>query len=261
LRDGAIEDDLRTRDFTVNAIAERLSDGGRVDPFGGERDLVARVLRVVTSDVFVDDPLRLLRAVRLEDELGLRLEAESEMLVRRDAALVARPAGERVLAELLRLSAEGWRRLDELGPLAELGGSVDRLDLAADARERLVAALGERVYELPVPNDLARFARVVLRAEPPADGSPRAIHRFRRGTEPWALQALRFAGATELSDAVREARAHEPDEPLLRGDELGVPPGPAVGRLLERIAEERAAGTLATRDEALELVRRELEGG
>jgi hypothetical protein len=46
-------------------------------------------------------------------------------------------------------------------------------------------------------------------------------------------------------------------EPLLRGDELGVPPGPEIGGLLELIAEERAAGTISTREEALELVRRE----
>jgi hypothetical protein len=49
----------------------------------------------------------------------------------------------------------------------------------------------------------------------------------------------------------------EPADPLLRGDELPVPPGPEVGRLLERIAEERAAGTITTREEALEFVRRE----
>jgi hypothetical protein len=46
---------------------------------------------------------------------------------------------------------------------------------------------------------------------------------------------------------------------LLRGDELGIPPGPKVGELLELIAEERAAGTISTREEALDLVRRSLE--
>ena len=54
-----------------------------------------------------------------------------------------------------------------------------------------------------------------------------------------------------------EARSQDPAEPLLRGDELGLPPGPEIGRLLERVKEERAAGTISTREEALELVRRE----
>jgi hypothetical protein len=95
----------------------------------------------------------------------------------------------------------------------------------------------------------------------PPDGSARAIHRFRRQTEPWALTALAYLGATDLYEAVRAARAAEPSEPLLRGDdllELGMPPGPELGRLLELVAEERAAGTVATREEALELVRSEL---
>jgi hypothetical protein len=59
---------------------------------------------------------------------------------------------------------------------------------------------------------------------------------------------------------VRAARAADPPEPLIRGEdvlELGVAPGPEIGRLLELVAEERAAGTITTREEALELVSRE----
>jgi tRNA nucleotidyltransferase/poly(A) polymerase len=257
LRDG-IEADLATRDFTVNAIAAPVGGGDQVDPFGGRGDVASRTLRAVTPTVFADDPLRLLRAVRLEDELGFRLDAVSERLLRESAARVGEPAGERVLAELRRLSAAGYRRLDELGLLAPLGGSVERLERAETPDERLVAVFGEGLASLPVPNELARMARVLLRGEPPADDSPRAIHRFRRATEPWALEALRFAGAPELQDAVRRARAADPPGPLLRGDELGLPPGPEIGRLLALVAEERAAGTISTREDALELVRREL---
>jgi poly(A) polymerase len=70
---------------------------------------------------------------------------------------------------------------------------------------------------------------------------------------------LTFVGAPDLYGAVRAARENDPAEPLLRGDELGVPPGPAVGRLLEQVEEERAAGTISTREDALELVRREAD--
>ena len=87
-----------------------------------------------------------------------------------------------------------------------------------------------------------------------------SIHRFRRATEPFALEALAFTGAApSFVRAVERARKDEPAEPLLRGDELGIEPGPEVGRLLALIAEERAAGTLSTREEALDLVRRSLE--
>jgi Poly A polymerase head domain len=253
---GAIEDDLATRDFTINAIAVPVAGGEAVDPFGGRGDLQAGVLRAVSPAIFDDDPLRLLRAVRLEDELGFTLEPETERHARARAELVTRPAGERILGELRRLSPRGWRRLEELGLLAPFGGSLEGLERAATPELRLIAVLGEALYDLPISNELRRMAGVLLRAEPPEDSSPRAIHRFRRATEPWALEALRLRGAEEFADAVVAARATEPAEPLLRGDELGVPPGPEIGQLLERIEEERAAGAISTREEALELVRR-----
>jgi tRNA nucleotidyltransferase/poly(A) polymerase len=256
LRDG-IEADLATRDFTINAIARPLAGGADVDPFGGRADLGARTIRAVSGSIFHDDPLRLLRAVRLEDELGFLLDTGTEQLVLRDAALVTAPAGERILAEVRRLSAEGFRRLDELGLLAPLGGSAARLkDAPDDADFLLVAVFGDNLERLPVSNELRRFARTLLRAERPADGSPRSIHRFRRATEPWALEVLEFLAAPEYADAVCEARERDPAEPLVRGDELGLPPGPEIGRILEQIEEERAAGTVSTREEALELVRR-----
>ena len=263
LRNG-IEDDLATRDFTINAIAVPLAGGEPADPFGGRADLERRVLRVVSRSVFDDDPLRLLRAVRLEDELGLRLDDETALLVQERAALVDRPAGERIVAELVRLSVDGFRRAGELGLLGPLGGSVAGLD-REQAREstdfRMVAAFGRRLAELPVPNELRRYASALLNAERPEDDSPRAIHRFRRATEPWSLDALAYLGAEDLADAVRAARAADPGEPLLRGDELGVPEGPEVGRLLDLIAEERAVGAISTREQALELVQQELGSG
>jgi poly(A) polymerase len=257
---GGIEGDLATRDFTINAIAVPLGGGEPLDPTGGSDDLAMRVLRAVREEIFEDDPLRLLRAVRLEDELGFRLAPMTEELVRRDAALVTEPSGERILGELERLSSRGYERLDELGLLEPLGGTLERaeaIDRIDTPEYRLVVVFGDRLRRLPVSNELTRFARKLLRAEPPADASRRAVHRFRRTTEPWALEALAYLGASDYEEAVEEARARDPDEPLLRGDELGLPPGPEVGRLLELIAEERAAGTIKTREEALELVRRE----
>jgi poly(A) polymerase-like protein len=258
--DGPIEDDLRTRDFTINAIAQPVAGGEYVDPLGGRKDLEARTLRAVSDSVFDDDPLRLLRAVRIEDELGFALDEPTEELVRRHAGLVADPAGERIVGELERLSPSGFARADALGLLAPLGGSLERLgsvDMADTPGYLLVVVFGESLRRYPVSNEVRRLARTLLRAERPADDSPRAIHRFRRATEPWALTALAFLGADDLYAAVQAARVAEPKEPLLRGDELGLEPGPEIGRLLDLVAEERAAGTISTREEALQLVERE----
>ena len=255
-----IERDLATRDFTINAIAEPLAGGEPFDPSGGREDLVFRTIRAVSDTVFEDDPLRLLRAVRLEGELGFHLAPLTEELVRRDAPRVVEPAGERILAELRRMSAAGFRRLAELGLLEPLGGRIDeRLDRLDSPDYRLVAVFGEHLRTLPIPNETKRYLAALLRATAPEGRSARAVHRFRRATEPWALDALAFVGAADLARLVEEARATEPAEPLVRGDELGLPSGPAIGAILAEIDEERAAGTLRTREEALELGRRRAE--
>ena len=250
-----IEDDLGTRDFTLNAIAVPVAGGEPCDPFRGREDLAAGVLRAVSDSVFEADPLRLLRAARLEDELGVRMDERTEALARAAAGRVTEPAGERILGELRRLSPAGYRRLDELGLLEPLGGSLDGpLEAVDDPDFRLVAVLRERVRTLPISRDLGRYARALLEARPP-EPTPRGIHRFRRQTEPWALDALAFVGRAELAGLVEVSRAAEPEEPLVRGDELGLPPGPAIGRILATIDEERATGTISTREEALALAR------
>jgi hypothetical protein len=248
LPDG-IEADLATRDFTLNAIAVPVAGGEPRDPYGGRFDLRAKVIRAVSDRVF-------------EADLGFRLDERTEELVRASAHLVTAPAGERILGELRRLSVEGYRRLQELGLLEPLGGSLDGPLAALDDPDyRLVAVFGDRLARFPVSNDLRRYARTLLRARPPEDGSPRAIHRFRRETEPWALDALAYLGRWGLAGAVESARASDPDGPLLRGDELGLEPGPLIGRILAAIEEERAAGAIETREEALALARRLAEKG
>jgi tRNA nucleotidyltransferase/poly(A) polymerase len=251
-----IDADLATRDFTFNAIAVHVRTGEPHDPHDGRADLAAGVIRAVSDSIFLDDPLRLLRAVRFEDELGFRMDERTEALLRASAALVTQPAGERTLAELERLSANGYRRLDEVGLLAKLGGELDdRLDALDDSDFRLVVVFGDELARLPISNELKRYSASLRRARRPEDPSPRSIYRFRRDTEPWALAALAYVGAPEFVGVVEAARRADPPGPLVRGDELGLEPGPAIGRILALIDEERAAGTISTREEALALAR------
>src|SRR5262245_24294602 len=77
-----IDADLASRDFTFNAIAEHVERGEKYDPHDGGADLRAGVVRAVSETVFADDPLRLLRAVRFEDELGFRMDVRTEALLR-----------------------------------------------------------------------------------------------------------------------------------------------------------------------------------
>ncbi|HEV2774386.1 MAG TPA: HD domain-containing protein [Solirubrobacteraceae bacterium] len=103
LRGGSLEADLALRDFTVNAIAEPLEGGPRIDPHDGAQDLAAGRLRSVSPQSFVDDPLRVVRLVRLAAELELETDPATAALARRSAPGAARVAQERVFAELKRI--------------------------------------------------------------------------------------------------------------------------------------------------------------
>ncbi|MDN5873171.1 MAG: multifunctional CCA tRNA nucleotidyl transferase/2'3'-cyclic phosphodiesterase/2'nucleotidase/phosphatase, partial [Sinobacteraceae bacterium] len=82
-----LEEDLQRRDLTINAMA-RLADGTLVDPWGGQRDLDARLLRHV-SDAFAEDPVRILRVARFAARLaplGFSVAAETQALMARMVA-------------------------------------------------------------------------------------------------------------------------------------------------------------------------------
>lgn len=121
LRGGSIEADLALRDFTINAIAEPLSGGERVDPHGGTEDLAAGRLRAIGPGAFADDPLRALRLVRLAGELGLQPDSATARLAREHAPAVATVAQERVFAELKRILANDNALLPALRQMEELG--------------------------------------------------------------------------------------------------------------------------------------------
>src|ERR671935_1821498 len=92
----SIEDDMARRDFTVNAIARRLDSGELVDPFGGAADLEQRVLRAVGPRSFAEDPLRIVRGLRLVSQLGLTPDEPTLRQMRDEAPNVRLVSGERV---------------------------------------------------------------------------------------------------------------------------------------------------------------------
>lgn len=130
-----LEEDLARRDLTINAIAQDES-GALVDPFHGQRDIEARVLRHV-SPAFVEDPVRLLRVARFAARfapLGFRVAEETMALMRAMVAdgEVDHLVPERVWAETRRALAEPQpstfvRVLREAGALAVLFPEVDAL--------------------------------------------------------------------------------------------------------------------------------------
>jgi tRNA nucleotidyltransferase (CCA-adding enzyme) len=107
----SVEDDMRRRDFTVNAMARRLSTGEIVDPLDGRKDLERGVLRTVSPTSFAEDPLRLVRALRFVSQLGFEPDAQTVRQMREEAASVRLVSGERIGGGL---AADGLGELSKL---------------------------------------------------------------------------------------------------------------------------------------------------
>jgi tRNA nucleotidyltransferase (CCA-adding enzyme) len=107
----SIEEDLYRRDFTINAMVVQLNleqFGRLLDPYGGQRDLRARTIRVLHEGSFQDDPTRIFRAIRFEQRFGFHLESATLRLLAQAAStnLIQRLSGPRLQNEILLLFAE-----------------------------------------------------------------------------------------------------------------------------------------------------------
>jgi tRNA nucleotidyltransferase (CCA-adding enzyme) len=295
-----LAEDLGRRDFTINAMALDLNgDGvGRLeDPHGGRRDLSGGVIRVLHGESFVDDPTRLLRALRYEARFGFRMDEQTERLAREAAAGAgfATVSGARVRDELLDLLREheapaAVARMRELGLDRALDPSLEAdPDLVASAllacaetgADRALAGLAALVSSGPEAlrdwvEDLhlgRQQADAVLRAA--AKGpqlastlrnelAPSAVHAVLSCEPPEALAMALARGAPggqvlSYIAELRGVRLEITGHDLL---EAGIPQSPAIGRALEETLRRKLDGEVSGRDEelalALELARGEL---
>ena len=120
-----IEDDLSKRDFTLNAICYDLYSKTFIDPFGGIKDILSKRIRMVSKEVFKNDPVRLIRAYRIGAMLDFEIEHETEKSISNDVKLIAKSAVERVKAELFKIfstskSYKYINKMSEAGLLFEI---------------------------------------------------------------------------------------------------------------------------------------------
>ena len=283
-------DDLGRRDFSVNAMAAGLTGedlGHLYDPHGGLDDLDRGLVRVLHERSFLDDPTRLLRAVRYEARLGFAMEPETERLARaalEDGAL-GTVSGPRIRDELLDLLAvpEGPAAVERL---AELG--LDRaMHPALRADPQLVADAGLGAEAIGANQALARLAALcsralgelqdwlerlslttperlaVARAASDAPALARELRRELRPSELYALLspeppealALALAMGAPSERVLGFVQKLRPTRLEITGDDLaaaGVPEGPTVGRALEQVLRRKLDGELAGREQELQ---------
>ena len=246
---GSIRDDLYRRDFTINAMAVSLKGedvGLLVDPFDGRSDLEAGRIRVLHDRSFIDDPTRILRAIRYEDRYGFRMDDETVALARAciETGHVGDLSGARLREELIALLEEGdvshaIPRLGELGAEKEIHPNVVADDAAVSLFDRL-RELNAR-YELEAPAwrlGLAALARNL---------SPDEITAWLEGLKVRRRDAEQIAAAVaegpKIADQLRRdsltpadvvelAEPHAPDAPLFA---LALADTPELREYFERL--------------------------
>lgn len=279
-----LSEDLTRRDFSINAIAMSLADGSLVDPAGGREDIERRIIRVLHDRSFVDDPTRIYRAFRFAARFSFTLEERTAELLE---SAIRGGAMETVSRE--RLWRELFLAMNERHPADALAGIVrsgaaERLLPRAASRlpvARLVRLSGFLARVTGVDREAA-FLSALLADVPedlPSMESSPLSERRRRGVAANAM--LLHHTVRELFGAANDAERYTicrsssrellavvaSEAPVVaglverflsltgqalqvRGDQLGVPPGPHVARALDRTRQAIFAGEIAVTDAA-----------
>ncbi|MBD2315230.1 CBS domain-containing protein [Desertifilum sp. FACHB-1129] len=207
----SIRQDLYRRDFTINALAIRLTDprsGTLLDFFGGWRDLEAKVIRVLHANSFIEDPTRIYRAVRFAVRLGFQIESQTESYIRYalESGIYTRSisGNHKTPALQTRLKSELKYILQEnyWKPALQLLGDLGAL--------RCIHPTLEFTEELW--KQMRLVDRCLKRFQPPEESSEQAVIR-----EPWQLllEVLLAQLAPEHRAKVAE-NLQLPDESMTR---------------------------------------------
>jgi poly(A) polymerase len=216
LRGQSIEEDLELRDFTLNSIAEPLAGGAPVDPLGGAADLQVGRLRMSGPAAFTQDPLRVLRLVRLAVELDLEVESETSRCASASAEHLSRVSPERVFVELRRIIAaplarRGLEMMDSLGATAVVLPELDELRGVEQNRFHHRDVYGHTLEVFDRVLELTRFPDAAS-ATPQLDA---AISEYKAQLE--GLLAEPLADGLTRGDALRwGALLHDAAKPLTR---------------------------------------------
>ena len=264
--------DLQRRDYSINALALPLkAQAPLLDPTGGLGDLTKRQLRALSEANLLADPLRLLRGPRLAAELNFTLESHTAALISRHGAALPEVASERVLAELEKLAScpggdAGLQQASDLGLLQPwqrplTAGKQGSLEVAGLSAEELHQALP--------------LARLAQRFDGAALAQLKASRKWQQRCDVlrhWVEQLGQPLGEAAMLQLCRELEEDLPALVLLQPNatdgwlqrwrdrtdplfhprspidgrtlqrELGLTPGPQLGKLIERLMLERAFG-------------------
>ncbi len=259
LLDGGIDRDLARRDFTVNAIAVALAGGQLLDPFDGRGDLQRRLVRMVHPKNFDDDPLRMLKGVRMAVKYRYEIETATLDAIRVRAASITSVAAERIGVELEMIFDAGcFRRALTLLRDTRLDVPLFGEELAPSRYHAddvsVAAACVLLCRDLHAAAERFRWSDTLLRdaATLRSLRDDHSLFALYDAGPSVAAQLLPLLRALGRDDAV--AMPDFGTKALLTGTEiaeiLGQAPGPRIGELKRALLEAQLRGEVTTREAA-----------
>lgn len=288
---GLIEEDAMRRDFTINALALDPVSARLIDPTGGIQDLHHRLVRMVREQNFAEDPVRVIKAIRVAVTLDFTIETRTLQAMRRHTEALSEVAAERVGYELNVIltseeRARGLILLEELEldqrlfgfsftpelieALALTGGADPVVAYAILFFNRGEEAINDFAARWRWSERLRKDCLAVMemagrvRASDHAD-LPILVYDFGLETSRRAILLLYALDENRRGDdlaVLLESRGAfiAATRPLISGDwiqtELGILPGPDLGRLKRAVLEAQLRGEVTSAGQATELIRK-----
>ncbi len=287
-----IDDDLRRRDFTINAMAIRLDGdhfGELLDPLGGQKDIETKLIRVLHPNSFADDPTRIFRAVRYAARYGFEIDLETLSLINSESLKVLPVlSGERLrhefdlifverdyplmfarLAELKVLEAietptfnEKYSSLVDEAPEEKLGVTHHRVTLGyllwlADSTTATIQNLSQKLAFTAELTDVLLSASKLKQILPELQNGKPSRWTF-------AIEKMSLASIFGIYLMTREKSLMEflstwrHVKPVTTGDDLkarGLEPGPKFKEILLRLRAAWLDGEVKTEEEELSLLK------
>lgn len=148
-----IYEDLKKRDFTINAMAEDLESGEIIDIANSKNDINDGIIRAAYENTFIDDPLRMLRAFRFASKYGFKIDSKTFEMIKNYHAHICDSAGERILSEILKIfeahdTAKYIRLMDEAGLIEEIFPFMKKMKTIGKCKYHVVDAYNHSVLSI-----------------------------------------------------------------------------------------------------------------
>lgn len=291
---GSINDDLARRDLSINSMAVFLNEeywGDLLDPFNGHKDLQDGIIKVIHDQSFVDDATRILRALRYARRLQFRFHTETELYLKRDLEYLSKISGDRLRRELelifrepqaieIAINALDLGILRTIHPALECNRSLlEKLSvqkmLPSSCRYLTILSiltlgsnyedLVDLIDHLKMNNSWASIVKDGLKVKAACEEMKRhnALNSdVFKSLENCAIEAIKgYELTTDNSFENTNLRFYLTKlrnlRPVLTGTdiiELGVPQGPLIGELLDKLLIAKVDEQMLTREQEVQYV-------